>query len=40
MPPPSSGGIVVSEALGILSQRIPDPLAAGRGSSGYLHLLA
>jgi gamma-glutamyltranspeptidase / glutathione hydrolase len=40
MPPPSSGGIVVSEALGILSQRIPDPIAAGRGSSAYLHLLA
>jgi gamma-glutamyltranspeptidase / glutathione hydrolase len=40
MPPPSSGGIVVSEALGILSQRVPDPVAAGRGSSAYLHLLA
>src|SRR6185436_2138707 len=40
MPPPSSGGIVISEALGILSQRLPDPAKVGRGSSAYLHLLA
>jgi gamma-glutamyltranspeptidase/glutathione hydrolase len=40
MPPPSSGGIVISEALGILSQRLPDPTKVARGSSAYLHLLA
>ena len=40
MPPPSSGGIVVAEVLGILSQRIAEPTLVARGSSGYLHLLA
>ena len=40
MPPPSSGGIVIAEALGILAARIPDPSKIARGSSGYLHLLA
>jgi gamma-glutamyltranspeptidase / glutathione hydrolase len=40
MPPPSSGGIVISESLGILSQRLPDPGKVARGGSGYIHLLA
>ena len=29
MPPPSSGGIVIAEALGILSERVPDPRQVG-----------
>jgi gamma-glutamyltranspeptidase / glutathione hydrolase len=40
MPPPSSGGIVIAEALGILSERVPDPSKLKRGSSAQLHLLA
>jgi gamma-glutamyltranspeptidase / glutathione hydrolase len=40
MPPPSSGGIVIAQALGILSQRVSDPGQLARGSSPYLHLLA
>jgi gamma-glutamyltranspeptidase/glutathione hydrolase len=40
MPPPSSGGIVIAEALGILSERIPDPSKIPRNSSAYLHILA
>ncbi len=40
MPPPSSGGIVIAEALGVLSQRVPDPKQFARGSSAYIHLLA
>jgi gamma-glutamyltranspeptidase/glutathione hydrolase len=40
MPPPSSGGIVIAEALGILSERVPDPSKLARGSSAYLHVLA
>ncbi|HEY2900822.1 MAG TPA: gamma-glutamyltransferase [Polyangia bacterium] len=42
MPPPSSGGTVLIETLGILSARFPDgPAAAkvGRNSSAYLHVL-
>jgi gamma-glutamyltranspeptidase / glutathione hydrolase len=43
MPPPSSGGVVLVETLGILAARYPDLAALvgeGRGSSAYLHLLA
>jgi gamma-glutamyltranspeptidase/glutathione hydrolase len=43
MPPPSSGGTALIEALGILEARYPDRAALvklGRGSSAYLHLLA
>jgi gamma-glutamyltranspeptidase/glutathione hydrolase len=40
MPPPSSGGLVLAEALGVLAARVPDPKALGHGSSAYLHLLA
>jgi gamma-glutamyltranspeptidase/glutathione hydrolase len=43
MPPPSSGGTVLVETLGILSARFPDDAALvklGRNSSGYLHVLA
>ncbi len=40
MPPPSSGGIVIAEALGVLAARAPDLKALGHNSSGYLHLLA
>jgi gamma-glutamyltranspeptidase/glutathione hydrolase len=42
MPPPSSGGTVLSETLGILAARIPEAAGMsklGRGSSAYLHLL-
>jgi gamma-glutamyltranspeptidase/glutathione hydrolase len=43
MPPPSSGGVVVGEILGIL-QRRPDDLAAaiaaGPTSAAYIHLVA
>jgi gamma-glutamyltranspeptidase/glutathione hydrolase len=43
MPPSSSGGVVLIEALGILSARYPDAATLakeGRGSSAYLHVLA
>ncbi|HXI54653.1 MAG TPA: gamma-glutamyltransferase [Polyangia bacterium] len=43
MPPPSSGGTVLVETLGILSARFPDDAALvklGRNSSAYLHVLA
>jgi gamma-glutamyltranspeptidase/glutathione hydrolase len=43
MPPPSSGGIVLIETLGILSARDPsgaELLRAGRGSSAALHVLS
>ncbi len=40
MPPPSSGGIAIAMALGILSHRSKDPGSLGRGSSAYLHLVA
>jgi len=43
MPPPSSGGIVLMEALGILSnvyRTDEDVRREGRGSSAYLHVLA
>lgn len=43
MPPPSSGGIVLMEALGILSnvyRTDADVRREGRGSSAYLHVLA
>jgi gamma-glutamyltranspeptidase/glutathione hydrolase len=40
MPSPSSGGIVLAEVLGILSERVKDPRALGRGSSAYLHIVA
>lgn len=40
MPPPSSGGIVIAEVLGILGARTADPARLGHGSSAYLHLLA
>jgi gamma-glutamyltranspeptidase / glutathione hydrolase len=40
MPPPSSGGIVIAEVLGILSQKVKDPGKLARGSSAHLHLLA
>jgi len=42
MPPSSSGGVVLIEALGILSARFADrdaPGKLGRGSSAYLHVL-
>lgn len=42
MPPPSSGGTVLAETLGILAARFPDgPAAAklGHNSSAYLHVL-
>lgn len=39
MPPPSSGGVVITQALGILSQKLPEPpRGPGRFSSAYLHL--
>jgi len=41
MPPPSSGGILVTQALGILAQRWPEPpRGADRYSSAYLHVLS
>jgi gamma-glutamyltranspeptidase/glutathione hydrolase len=41
MPPPSSGGIVIAEALGILAEKMKEPpKGLGRFSSSYLHLLA
>jgi gamma-glutamyltranspeptidase/glutathione hydrolase len=43
MPPPSSGGIVLMEALGIMATVYPtdaDVRKEGRGSSAYLHVLA
>jgi gamma-glutamyltranspeptidase/glutathione hydrolase len=40
MPPPSSGGIVIAEVMGILAERVKDPSTIARGSSGYLHVLA
>lgn len=40
MPPPSSGGILIAEALAILEQVMPDPRAVGFGSSAYFHVLA
>jgi gamma-glutamyltranspeptidase/glutathione hydrolase len=43
MPPPSSGGLAMVEALGILSARFPrssDMVELGSGSSAYLQVLA
>ncbi|HXJ23047.1 MAG TPA: gamma-glutamyltransferase [Polyangia bacterium] len=43
MPPPSSGGIVLMETLGIMATVYPtdaDVRKEGRGSSAYLHVLA
>jgi gamma-glutamyltranspeptidase/glutathione hydrolase len=43
MPPPSSGGVALAETLGILAAKYPDAAELeklGRGSSGYLHVLA
>jgi gamma-glutamyltranspeptidase/glutathione hydrolase len=41
MPPPSSGGIAITEALGILSTKLPEPPhGKGRFGSAYLHVLA
>jgi gamma-glutamyltranspeptidase/glutathione hydrolase len=40
MPLPSSGGIAVLEALGILHATGTDLAKLGAGSSGYIHLLA
>ena len=43
MPPPSSGGVVLIETLGILSARDPsgaELLREGRGSSAALHVLS
>jgi gamma-glutamyltranspeptidase / glutathione hydrolase len=43
MPPPSSGGIVLMETLGIVATLYPsdaDVRKEGRGSSAYLHVLA
>ncbi len=43
MPPPSSGGVALIEALGILDVHYPteaDLARDGRGSSAYLHVLA
>jgi gamma-glutamyltranspeptidase/glutathione hydrolase len=40
MPPPSSGGIVIAEVLGILAERVKDPSTIARGSSAYLHVLS
>ena len=43
MPPPSSGGVAMIEALGVLAARYPadaDLQRDGRGSSAYLHVLA
>jgi gamma-glutamyltranspeptidase/glutathione hydrolase len=42
MPPPSSGGLVIATALGILEKKVPDSRSMaelGAGSSAYLHLL-
>jgi gamma-glutamyltranspeptidase/glutathione hydrolase len=40
MPPPSSGGIALSEALGILGEKMKEPpRGPGRFSSAYLHVL-
>ncbi len=39
MPLPSSGGIVISEVLGILGERMKDPASLGHDSSAHLHLL-
>jgi gamma-glutamyltranspeptidase/glutathione hydrolase len=43
MPPPSSGGVAVIEALGILTARFPDSqdlMKLGPGSSAYFQVLA
>ncbi len=41
MPPPSSGGVVITQALAILAQRLADPpRGPGRFSSAYLHVVA
>jgi gamma-glutamyltranspeptidase/glutathione hydrolase len=41
MPPPSSGGIVITEALGILAEKLQaPPRGPGRFSSAYLHVVA
>lgn len=40
MPLPSSGGLILLEALGILEASKIDLAALGAGSSGYLHLVA
>ncbi|MCG5052194.1 MAG: gamma-glutamyltransferase [Myxococcales bacterium] len=40
MPPPSSGGIVIATALGILAHVLPDPKRLEAGSSAYLHAVA
>ncbi|HEY0712233.1 MAG TPA: gamma-glutamyltransferase, partial [Polyangia bacterium] len=40
MPPPSSGGIVIAEVLGVLAERLPDPGQIARGGSAYLHVFA
>jgi gamma-glutamyltranspeptidase/glutathione hydrolase len=39
MPPPSSGGVVLAEALGILAARAQDPVRVPRGSVDHLHVL-
>lgn len=39
MPPPSSGGIVIDTALGIIAEKVPDPGKLGQGSSSYLHIV-
>jgi gamma-glutamyltranspeptidase/glutathione hydrolase len=39
MPPPSSGGIVIAEALGVLTQRMPEPGKVPLYGSAYYHLL-
>ncbi len=43
MPPPSSGGVAMIEALGVMAAHYPadaDLKRDGRGSSAYLHVLA
>jgi len=40
MPPPSSGGLVIATALGILERVVPEPQRLGPLSSDYLHVLS
>lgn len=40
MPPPSAGGVIVSEALGVLAEHVAAMQRAGAGSALTLHLVA
>jgi gamma-glutamyltranspeptidase/glutathione hydrolase len=40
MPPPSAGGVIMAQTLGIISDRLAALQKEGPGSPGYLHILA